>query len=67
MNRRSFLAGAFGVFAPLDAAVYSQGRTWRIGYLGGSEQDNSGPGIFRDGMRNLGYVEGREYVLIPRR
>jgi putative ABC transport system substrate-binding protein len=36
---------------------------WRIGFLGGSDQGNPGPGIFRDGMRNLGYLEGRDYVL----
>ncbi len=63
IDRRTFLAGAVGVFAPLFAAAQPQRRTWRIGFLGGTEQGNPGPGIFREGMRNLGYVEGRDYVL----
>ncbi len=63
MDRRRFLASAIGVFAPLIAAAQPQGRTWRIGFLGGSEQGNPAPGIFREGMRNLGYVEGRDFVV----
>jgi ABC-type uncharacterized transport system substrate-binding protein len=63
MNRRRLLAGAVGVFVSLTATAQPQ-RTWRIGYLGGaSEQGSQGLEIFRDGMRNLGYVEGRDYVL----
>ncbi|MEO5590884.1 MAG: ABC transporter substrate-binding protein [Gemmatimonadaceae bacterium] len=63
MDRRAFLAGAVGVFAPLIAAAQLQRRTWRIGYLGGSEQGNPLPEILREGMRNPDYVEGRDYVV----
>jgi len=52
----------------ITAAAQPQGRTWRIGFLGGGGQGNPGPAqdVFRDGMRNLGYVEGRDYVLEAR-
>ena len=63
MDRRTFVAGAACVLAPLFAEAQPQRRIWRIGFLGGGEQGNSVPGIFRDGMRSLGYVEGRDYVL----
>ena len=63
IDRRTFLAGVAGAFAPLIATAQPQPRTARIGFLGGSEQGNPGPAIFRDGMRSLGYVEGRDYVI----
>ena len=63
MDRRTFLAGAVVVFAPLITVAQPQRRTWRIGFLGGSEQGNPVLGIIRDGMRDLGYGEGRDYVL----
>jgi putative tryptophan/tyrosine transport system substrate-binding protein len=65
MDRRTFLAGGVGILTPLIAAAQPRGRTWRIGFLGGGGQGNPGPAqdVFRDGMRNLGYVEGRDYVL----
>jgi ABC-type uncharacterized transport system substrate-binding protein len=65
IDRRTFLAGGVGILTPLIAAGQPHGRTWRIGFLGGGQQGNVGPAsaIFRDGMRNLGYVEGRDYVL----
>jgi putative tryptophan/tyrosine transport system substrate-binding protein len=67
MDRRTFLAGAACLSAPIIVVAQAQRKTWRIGYLGGNEQGGQG-GIavlenFRDGMGKLGYVEGRDYVL----
>ncbi len=63
IDRRTFLVGAAGSLASLIAAAQPLGRKWRIGFLGGYEEDNPAPAIFRDGMRSLGYVEGRDYVI----
>ena len=65
MDRRAFVGALAGslVMAPLVAAAQAQGKVWRIGYLGGSEQAAPLMQFFRDGMRERGYVEGRNYVL----
>jgi putative tryptophan/tyrosine transport system substrate-binding protein len=62
-DRRSFVGWMACVVVSLTATAHAQRRMWRIGFLGGGEQGNPGPGIFRDGMRTLGYLEGRDYVL----
>ncbi len=63
MDRRTFLCGlTLGSLAsPLAAEAQSAGKVPLIGYVG-----NSSPsleprllGAFRDGLRNLGYVEGQ--------
>jgi putative ABC transport system substrate-binding protein len=68
MDRRRFLvtslAGALG--APLGAEAQQAGRVWRIGFLqwgvaGGGEFD-----AFRQGLRDLGYVEGKNVVIEKR-
>ena len=63
MDRRTFIAVAVGALVPLIAAAQVQRRIWRIGYLGGSDQGNPWRESFGDAMRELGYVEGRDYVL----
>ena len=63
IDRRMFLAGVAYVLAPLVATAQPQRRTWHIGYLGGNDYGNTILEHFRDGMRKLGYVEGRDYVL----
>ena len=72
MDRRRFLltslAGALA--APLAAAAQPAGRIWRIGYLslvsGKLEQYEPWLAAFRNGLRELGYVEG-ENVIIEQR
>ncbi len=67
MNRRTLLCalalGAFG--APLAAAAQQTGKPHRIGFLGNStatlEANLVGP--FREGLRDLGYVEGQNIVI----
>lgn len=50
------------VAAPLAGEAQQTGKTWRIGYLAGSPR---GPQIdaFVEGLRDLGYVEGKNLVL----
>jgi len=59
MDRRRFLltslAGALS--APLAGYAQQAGKVARIGYLGSGETANGA--AFRQGMRDLGYVEGR--------
>ena len=56
----------FGLLAaPLDAGAQQKGEPYRIGFLGNStavlEANLVGP--FREGLRDLGYVEGRNVVI----
>ena len=54
--------------AALAAEAQSHAKLWRIGYLSVAqvESDKSWVGAFRDGLRELGYVEGQNLVLQQR-
>ena len=66
MDRRAFIVSATGFLAaPLAAEAQPAGGTVTIGYLG-----NSSPSLesnlvdaFREGLRQLGYVEGQNLVI----
>ena len=66
MDRRRFLltslAGALG--APRAAGAQQKGKIARIGFIGGSYSD-SDPFIeaFKQGLRELGYVEGKNIFI----
>ncbi len=66
MNRRTFLCGLIlGVLAtPLAAEAQQPGKVARIGYLAQGSAP-SGPifEAFRQGLRELGYVEGQNIVI----
>ena len=64
MRRREFIALLGGAAAwPLVASAQQPGRIARIGYLA-SNLANQGPlDAFRQGLRDLGYVEGRNVVI----
>jgi len=69
-SRRTFLA-AFGggiLAAPLAAEAQQAGKLYRVGILSGGSPDKDSSGIeaFRNGLRELGWVEGRN-VAIERR
>jgi putative ABC transport system substrate-binding protein len=72
LNRRRFLAGSAGFLAtPLGmAAAQSSEKVPRVGYI--SPGSSSDPmrlrrfEAFRQGLRELGYVEGQNIVLEPR-
>ena len=66
MERRAFLAGAAALLAtPLAAEAQPAGGAHRIGFLGNTtpalEANLVGP--FREGLRELGYVEGQNIVI----
>ncbi|HKD42921.1 MAG TPA: ABC transporter substrate-binding protein [Myxococcaceae bacterium] len=67
MDRRAFIAmvGGCVLTAPLVAEAQRAGKSVTVGYLG-----NSSPSLeanlvdaFRDGLRQLGYVEGRNLII----
>jgi putative tryptophan/tyrosine transport system substrate-binding protein len=61
-SRRAFLATSIAVIvAPFAAAAQPPAKTWRIGYLG-PVAPSAGARLlesFRQGLRELGYVEGQ--------
>jgi putative ABC transport system substrate-binding protein len=62
-HRRTFIAGIMATFAlPLSAGAQQAGKIWRIGLLSPTSQ---GLGIedFREALRPLGCVEGRNIVV----
>ena len=67
MNRRAFIGTLAGglLAAPLAAEAQQAAKVYRIGFLGNStaalEANLVGP--FREGLRELGYVEGRNIVI----
>jgi putative ABC transport system substrate-binding protein len=67
VNRRTFLGSlTLGIFGLAPAASAQQsGRQYRVGFLGNSTAalEATLVGAFRDGLRELGYVEGRNIVI----
>jgi hypothetical protein len=68
MQRREFIGMAgLAVAWPLRASAQSQGKIWRIGFLSGSSRpnvmDTGLAGAFIQGMRELGYTEGKNFLI----
>ncbi|MGH6894909.1 MAG: ABC transporter substrate-binding protein, partial [Dongiaceae bacterium] len=67
MDRRAFLQAAMLASATASFAAKAQqaGKVWRIGYLSVSapESDGSWLAAFERGLRDFGYVEGRNVVI----
>ena len=66
MERRTFLVMASGslLAAPLAAEAQQANKIARIGWLSGNMANNPQlPEAFRQGLRDLGYVEGRNVVI----
>jgi putative tryptophan/tyrosine transport system substrate-binding protein len=66
MNRRAFVTGLGAVLAtPLAAEAQQAGRVPRIGFISmrSGPSDNAQLDAFRQGLRELGYLEGRNVVL----
>jgi putative ABC transport system substrate-binding protein len=61
MDRRTFLAGTGAVLlgAPLTAEAQEVGKVARIGMLAGASPPDPFVESFKQGLRELGYVEGR--------
>ena len=65
MNRRAFL-GTLGFLAtPVAAEAQPAGKVWRIGYLSlpTPELDRRWVAAFQQGLRELGYMEGRDVTV----
>jgi putative ABC transport system substrate-binding protein len=68
MDRRTFIASMTGglLAAPLAAETQQQaGKVYRIGFLGNSTEalEANLVGPFREGLRERGYVEGRDLTI----
>ena len=68
LKRRAFITLLGGAAAmPLAARAQQGGKLWRIGYLSGIARPPSLQasyfGGFLEGMRELGYIEGRDYLV----
>ena len=66
LRRRRFLMLLGGATAwPLAAHAQQAGKVWRIGYLAGvSRSAASGSyAAFVQGMRELGYIEGKDFII----
>ena len=65
-TRRTFLGTlASGLLAaPLAVQAQQAKKVWRIGFLfAGAAPTNLAKGPFRQGLHDLGYVEGRDFVM----
>jgi len=68
MDRRAFLAVAAGIVAaPRASGAQQAGKVARIGILGDTsppvDSPGSGDAAFRQGLRDLGHVEGRNVTM----
>ena len=66
-NRRKLIiaVGAGAVVAPLGSLAQEQGKVWRVGILSPTSASLSSSNLnaFLNGMRELGYVEGKNLVI----
>lgn len=69
-RRRLLLLGATALAAPIGAFAQQQGKVWRLGYLDfGTRQSMVDAGRYAaliEGLRERGYVEGKNVVLDAR-
>lgn len=65
MDRRAFIGTMAGglLAAPFAAGAQPAGKVYRIGFLAFSPPDPSLDGAFRRGLRDHGYIEGRNVVI----
>jgi len=72
MNRRDTYLALLALLAlgaaPFPAEAQQAGKVWRIGYLSGAsaENDKNWFAAFQQGMQDLGYVEGKSFVMEQR-
>ena len=66
MRRRAFIAGLMGATVALPVPVWSQpGKVYRVSFLSyrGCSASLDTNGAFREGLREAGYVEGKNLLL----
>jgi putative ABC transport system substrate-binding protein len=64
-NRRKLVIalGAGALVAPFSSFSQTSGKIWRIGFLAQTSGPNENIAAFVDGLRNLGYIEGRNLTI----
>lgn len=65
-RRRIIVAlGAGALAAPFASFAQQQGKVWRVGYLSvtSAEADRDWISAFRQGLKELGYIEGRNIAI----
>jgi putative ABC transport system substrate-binding protein len=65
INRRDAVFALLSLVAPLRLMAQVSVRVYRIGFLGGGLPSTSKSNVegLRQGLRDLGYVEGRDFIL----
>ena len=68
MKRRKFLVvlGASALAAPFGSFAQQQNKIWRVGFLAPRRPDSPATDVyagFQRGMRELGYIEGKNLVI----
>ncbi|MEO8133835.1 MAG: ABC transporter substrate-binding protein [Betaproteobacteria bacterium] len=68
MSRRTFIGAAAAglLFGPLFVKAQQQGTVSRIGYLRRTSREPADIAAFREGLRELGYVEGQNLIIDER-
>ena len=64
-RRKIVVALGAGTFAPLTSVAQQPPKVWRIGYLSPGTEASQAPRVaaFRAGLRELGYIEGKNLVI----
>ena len=64
MNRRAFVIGLGAVLAaPVSAEAQQAGKVYRVGFITLSSLSDPRIEAFREGMRELGYIEGKTIAI----
>ena len=64
MKRRAFITSLGGAAVwPLAARAQQSSKLWRIGFLSAVSRELSSHAALEQGMHELGYVEGKDFVL----
>jgi putative ABC transport system substrate-binding protein len=67
VDRRAFITGALGFLAmPLTAQAQLAGKVARIGFLRAASPQPADLEAFRQGLRDLGHIEGQHVMIEPR-
>jgi putative ABC transport system substrate-binding protein len=62
-TRRAFVGGVLAFFAASPSEAQQSGKVHRIGYISTGAPSSPLVEAFRQGMRDLGYIEGRNLVV----
>jgi putative ABC transport system substrate-binding protein len=66
MKRRAFLLASGAVLLPAQASAQGTAKTARVGFLAMGERDDWRLKAFTQGLRELGYIEGKNLLIEAR-